>query len=264
MPPKYELKAKERIRKASLKYAEVVRQAAQRGINEADTSNIVQHILVDVLGYDPFKDITAQFELKGHWADWAVKVDDCFHFFLEVKALGTKLREKDLFQVISYSHQRDLEWAVLTTGDIWRCYRIDRGKEPREFFEIRICDDAQSLDEKVNYLYLLSKEGYSRGLLQEYWSHAECLRPDKLARLLLSDEVLAVVRRGVHKDSPGKRIEIHDLREAIMRGVIRGDLGDLISREVTEPKPRRRSIARSGQTPEKIEGKAEESNTVET
>jgi hypothetical protein len=234
MPPKYEVKARDRIRKGLLKYVEVLRQAAQRGIGEEDTSIIVRDMLVDLLGYDRFGDITGQYAVRGRWADWAVKNNEALSFFVEVKSLGTKLRERDLFQVVAYSRQHSLEWSILSTGDVWECHRVASGQEAKEFFEIRVLDSAQPINEKVDYFYLLTKEGTSRGALQEQWSQSECLRPEKLAKLLLSDEVLGSIRRAVHRDSPGRRVEVCDLREALTRGVIRGDLYEIIMQEPNE------------------------------
>jgi len=39
--------------------------------------------------------------------------------------------------------------------------------------------------------------------------------------------VLGTIRRVVHRENPGRRIEVDDLREALLRGVIRGDLRDI-------------------------------------
>jgi len=224
MPPKFEVRAKERIRKGLERYAQILSQSAQRGINEEDTSTIVQSILVDLLGYDRFSEVTGQFATKGRWADWAVKVSDQLNFFVEVKALGTKLREKDLFQVTGYSRQHDLEWAILSTGEVWECYRVASGQDAEEFFEVRITDPAQPIEEKVERFYLLSKEGYSCGLMRERWAEIQSFRPERLAQIIISDEVLTSVRKIIHRDNPGNRVQMESLREAVARGVIRGDL----------------------------------------
>jgi hypothetical protein len=224
MPPKFEVKTKERIRKGLERYIDIISHASQRGITEEDTSTIVQSMLVDLLGYDRFKELTGQYLVKGRWADWAVKVDDSLNFFVEVKPLSIKLREKDLFQVVSYSRQHDLEWAILSTADVWQCHRVASGQDTESFFEIRILDESQPMDEKVERFYLLSKEGFSRGAMQDMWIQRECFRPDRLAISILSDEVMTALRKIVHKDNPGRRVELDALRDAVKRGVIRGDL----------------------------------------
>jgi len=249
MARRLEVSTKDRIRKGLPRYAGILSQALQRGISEEDTSTITQSILVDILGYDRFQDITGQFAVRGKWADWAVKSGDTLHFLVEVKSLGSKLRERDLFQVVSYSRQHNLEWAVLTTGDVWQCHRIPGGQDPEQFFEIRLLDTNQSDDEKVEYFYLLSKDGFARDAIQEQWRRAECFRPLALARILLSDEILRAVRRALRRDNPGRTIDVADVKAAITRSVIRGDLYDSLQTErpeVVSPKPNRRSKGQLG------------------
>ena len=247
-----EVRAKDRIRKALPRYVGILSQAMQRGISEEDTSTITQSILVDMLGYDRFQDITGQFAVRGKWADWAVKSDDTLHFLVEVKSLGSRLREGDLFQVVSYSRQYSLEWAVLTTGDVWQCHRVPNGQDPEQFFEIRLLDPNQPDDEKVEYLYLLSKDGFARGAIQEQWQRAECFRPLALARILLSDEVLRAVRRLLKRENPGRRIDLPDVKGALTRSVIRGDLYNSLQTESSDipAKPTRRPRTKRSSSPD--------------
>jgi hypothetical protein len=241
MPPQYEVRAKDRIKRGLQEYSTILAKAAERGINEEDTSVIVQAMLVDLLGYDRFWEISGQFQVKGHWADWAVKLDDKVMYFVEVKQLGTKLRDKDLFQVINYSVPQGLSWAVLTTGDVWQCHRVAGGKDIQEFFEVRVLDPNQSVREKVDYLYLLSREGMKRSALEAHWSHAECYRPEKLAALVVSEQVLTVLRRLVKREKPGRRVQVTELREALLRGVIRGDLQASVHAAAGSPARKRAS-----------------------
>lgn len=225
MAPAYEVKAKDRIRKGLAKYSAILREKAQRGINEEDTSVIVRDMLAELLGYERFREISAQFKVKGHFVDWAVSIGEDLRFFVEVKALGARLGDRDLFQITSYTHQKpDLDWAVLTTAEVWQCHRVAAKSDTEQFFEVRLLEPSQSEDEKVDWLYLLSREAMSRDLMQTAWERAECYRPEGLARVLLSEEGLAAIRRVVRKEHPGRRVEAADLRDALVRGVIRGDV----------------------------------------
>jgi len=248
MASRLELRTKDRIRKGLPRYAGILSQAMQRGISEEDTSTITQSMLVDILGYDRFEDITGQFAARGKWADWAVKSGDTLHFLVEVKSLGARLRERDLFQVVSYSRQYNLEWAVLTTGDVWQCHRVPTGQDPEQFFEIRLLDPSQSEEEKVEHFYLLSKDGFAKGAIQEQWQRAECFRPLALARILLSEEVLRAVRRALRREHPGRRIDVVDVQAAITRSVIRGDLYNSLQTEGPDipPQPSKGAKPKSG------------------
>lgn len=233
--PQYEQKAKERIRKGLQRYIPILRDAAQRGINEEDTSTIVQAMLVDLLGYERFREISAQYKVKGHYVDWAVHVDADLKFFVEVKALGAKLHEKDLFQVTGYARQKPtLDWAILTTGDVWQCHRVAAGSETEQFFEVRLFDPEQPSSQQLEWLYLLSREAVSRNLMQRQWEQEECYRPMRLASVLLSADGLNAIRRIVKRQNPRRRVEATDLRDALVRGVIRGDVYATVAKLASE------------------------------
>ena len=118
MPPKYEINAKNRIKTFLKKFSDVLKRAEDAGFNESDTRTLVLEILTSALGYDKFFEITGEFEIKGRYADFAIKLDNKVKFFVEVKAIGSKLSEKDLFQIQSYSASHNLNWMVLTNGRI--------------------------------------------------------------------------------------------------------------------------------------------------
>ena len=229
---------KDRIRKQLPTITRVIEQKRQRGITEDDTGTIVQSILTEMLGYDVFEHLTKEYKIKGHYADIAVRDGESLWYFIEVKALGTRLHEDHLFQVVSYSVQNELPWAVLTTGDVWQCYRVAKARGAEPFLEVTLSDPGQSPQEKAELLYLLSREGFRRGLLAERWEQAKCFRPLNLARLLLSDEVITIVRRCLRREHPGRSITPDDLREALVRGVLRGDLGEDLSK-VAKSGPKR-------------------------
>jgi len=231
MAPKYETRAKERIRKGVQKYVGILTEASKKGIKEEDTSVIVHSMITELLGYEAFREVNAQFKVKGRYADWAVYVADELKYFVEVKALGTKLRESHLSQVETYARQKPtIGWAVLTTGDVWQCHRIVSGRESQQFFEVRLLDSAQCADQRshmdqvVDSLYLLSREAVSRAVMERKWDEAECYRPETLASVMLSDDVLKTVRRLVRRLNPKRRVDIGELREHLVRSVIRGDI----------------------------------------
>ena len=244
-----EADVKERIRKHLPRITRVIEQKRQRGITEDDTATIVQSILTEMLGYDAFEHLTKEYKIKGHYADIAVRDGDSLWYFIEIKALGTRLHENHLFQVVSYSVQHELPWAVLTTGDVWQCYRVAKTQGAAPFLEVTLSDPGQPLQQKAELLYLLSREGFRRGLLAERWAQAECFRPLNLARLLLSDEVITIVRRCLRREHKGRSITPDELREALVRGVLRGDLGEDLSKAVKSgPKRPRKTRERPPHT----------------
>jgi hypothetical protein len=231
MAPKYETRARERIRKGLPKYIAILDGAAKRGVKEGDTSDIVRSMLTELLGYEAFREVNAQFRVKGRFADWAVYVGNELKYLVEVKPLATKLRESHLSQVESYVRQKPgVGWAVLTTGDWWQCHRIATGRESEMFLEIKLLAPAEGSDRRAHFdrvtdsLYLLSREATARGALEEAWEQTECYRPEMLGAVLVCPDVLRVVRRVVRQQYPGRRVDVSDLKEHIVLGVIRGDI----------------------------------------
>ncbi len=149
MAPKYEAKAKERIRKGIARYTPILKQACEQGANEANTSAIVHGILAELLGYDRFFEVSGEYEVKGRWADWAIRVDNALWFFVEVKPVAARLRDRDLVQVVTYARQYDLPWAILTNGHTWQCHRIASGAEAESFFEIQLLCGGIAASENI-------------------------------------------------------------------------------------------------------------------
>jgi len=243
MPIGYEKRAKARIKRGLRGYIAKLQRAALQGITEEDTSSLLVHaVLVEMLRYEPLSEVNAEYKVKGQYADWVVRLGDELKFFVEVKSLRTKLRESHLAQVETYARRRPgVNWAVLTNGDEWQCHRISEGVESELFFKISLLDPSEAMDRKVHCLYLLSKEAVSRDLLQKDWDQAELYRPERLTRVLLSEDVLKAIRRIIRRDNRGRRVDIGVLKESLLRSVIRGDL----PAEALRPAPVRRRRKRT-------------------
>lgn len=223
MPPKYEVNAKNRIKAFVKKFSEVIKKAEDTGFNESDTRTLVMEVLTSALGYDKFFEITSEFEIKGRYADFAIKLDGKVKFFIEVKAIGSKLSEKDLFQIQSYSASHNLSWMVLTNGRIWKCYHLSQGSPPEvdEVFEADLLDDdVAALTEK---LYLISKEAVWRDAISDYWQVARASSPTSIAKCLLSDKVIDEIRKEIYRTMKQK-LSNETIYEVLVTQVIRGDV----------------------------------------
>jgi hypothetical protein len=241
MPPKYEKKAKERIRACVRRYVDIVARAESEGFNESDTANIVQDILCEGLGYEKFFEITSEFQIKRHYADFAIKLNGKVRYFVEVKAIGSRLSDRDLFQVQSYSASHNLSWMLLTNGRIWRCYHLSAGSPPTVsmVFEADLLQAREDLDGVVQHLYLLSKEAIPRGSLPDYWEFARATSPEMIASCLLSDTVLRSIRREIRRKT-SQNIKAAQVSEVLMTQVIKGNVVDLVSKQI--PKKRKRAL----------------------
>lgn len=227
---KYVDAAKARIQEKVKFFRSVVSQASARSLNEADTRDIVKAVLGDVLGYDPFFEVTGEFAVKGQYADFAVKFEDQVQFFVEVKSIGTKLDSKHIFQVIGYAANHGVEWAVLTNSDQWIVYRLFVGDtkqaEPLVDFSFSSLKDS----DLISLFYLFSKEGFRQRALESHWKDSLATKPKSVARSLLTDAVLNELRKEIYRSSK-LTVTIDQLRSVLVNEVFRGDLSDLVKEQ---------------------------------
>jgi len=87
----WEEKVKARVRSGLTRYIRIFNEARQARRKEADIGNIIYVMLEDVFGYDKINDITAEFRVRGQYADYAVKQDSKLKFFVEVKGPTSRL-----------------------------------------------------------------------------------------------------------------------------------------------------------------------------
>lgn len=230
--PKYVDAAKDRIRKGLRRFVPILEKAKQSGLNEADTRTIIKTMLEELLGYDKFFDVTAEFSIKGQYADFAVKIEDQIRFFIEAKAIGIELDERHLFQVVGYAANHGHDWAVLTNGDEWKVFRLFTGPERRteKVCAVRLTDPDVPPRDKVERLFLVSKEGFRAKALESYWAKVEALHPKRLAQLLFQPKVLSLLGREVRRHAKS-RVSDEQVRDVLLNQVVRGSLADELKNE---------------------------------
>ena len=104
--PKWETNAKSRISVALKKLTKPTLLMKEKDALEADTRHLVTDILVDALGYDKYENLTAEFAVKGDFADYGIRIDKQLQAFIEVKRVSQKLSASHLRQVESYCIER--------------------------------------------------------------------------------------------------------------------------------------------------------------
>jgi hypothetical protein len=110
------------------RFQPVLAAAKTRDINESDTSLIVTDMLADIFGYDKYSELTRELCIRGTFCDLATKVDGKFQTIIEVKAIGLDLKDAHIKQAVDYAANQGIEWVVLTSGPIWRVFRVIFGK----------------------------------------------------------------------------------------------------------------------------------------
>ena len=218
--PKWESSAKARIALAVKKLAKPTQLLREKDALEADTRHLVTDLLVDALGYDKYENLTAEFAVRGDFADYGIRINKQLEAFIEVKRISQKLSASHLRQVESYALKEGVQWAILTNAQVWQVYHVSPGKGQQSevvlVFEVDILDENIKSSTKVELLFLISREGMSRGRLAEYLSAQNAVSSKTLRPILFSEEVLSEIRRQVKKKTK-HTVDLKELKDALQR-----------------------------------------------
>ncbi len=196
----WETKSKERLKaflKKNLKSLEVLRE---RDAVEADTRTFVTDVLVEGLGFNKYDELTAEYMVRGEFADVGIRVDKKLLAFLEIKRISTDLKESHLRQVKTYCANEGVEWAILTNGRTWQVYHISNTTPIQEvlLFEVDLLSE-KAIGEKVNSLSTLSREGFVKSSLPEAWNAIKSLNPEVLTAAIKSAVVRTAIRAEIRR-----------------------------------------------------------------
>ncbi len=212
-----------RITDGIRKYSRIVAQARQRGMNDRDTSDIIKAMLGDMLGYDPFFDVTTEISVRGR-ADHAVLLEGKLEFLVVVKAIGIAPNAAHLVRLTGIHTPPYAEWVVLTNADTWACYRLGVGNDRHAELVFRAAlGDPKTIEEQATLFFLLSKEGVEQDALSRYWERTRVLNPGRLTAMLLSDEVLGLLKRELMRTA-NFRTDQQTIMDLLLREVIRPDV----------------------------------------
>lgn len=215
----------DRARPAIRKYQKVLESAKARDVGESDTMVIVTDIMTDVLGYDRYQDITTEFAVRSTFCDLAVKVSGELRYLIEVKSVGTDLRDNHLRQACDYAANQGVDWVILTNGAQWQAHRM-RFEQPiqhDQVFALDLLDPAGKPNEILEKFYLISKEAGSGAEIDRYYRNKEATSRYVLAQLLLGDASLGFLRRELRKLFPGVKIEAPVVGTLLRNEVIKRD-----------------------------------------
>src|SRR6266498_4907618 len=73
--PKWETEARDRLRAGLRRFGKPLAELAARDANEGDTRLLVTDFLCEALGFDKYTDLTTEYQVKGEFADYGVRID---------------------------------------------------------------------------------------------------------------------------------------------------------------------------------------------
>ena len=219
-------RAAERVALGLKRFQPILSAARSRDVNESDTGLIVTDVLQEVFGYDKYSEITSEYQIRSSFCDLAIKLDGQLALLIEVKAVGSALKDQHVKQAVDYAANQGTDWVVLTNGLTWQVYRVTFGKPVQN--ELVLAFDLLDLNSRsssdVETLGLLAKEGWQKARLGEYHSRRQALSRFVLGALVVSAPVLGAIRREVRRMTPDVRITIEEIEATLRDDVLKRDV----------------------------------------
>lgn len=208
------------------KFQKILSNAQTRDINEADTVAIVADMLQFVFGFDKYEEITREFAIKNTYVDLVVKTGKSIDYLIEVKSIGTDLKEPHLKQAIDYAANQGVQWAVLTNGIEWQAHRVtvDGKVASEQVFRFNFCELSTRSSGDIESLFLLCKKGLSKGLIDAYYEQSQSFNKYVVGVLLQSEMVSKTVRTWLRKLNPSLKVDLNQIEEMIASEVLKREV----------------------------------------
>lgn len=219
--PKWETETRDALKAAIRKFTKPLKDLVERDANEGDTRLLVTDFLTEGFGYDKYSDLTTEYQVKGDFADYGIRIDKDLVAFLECKRVATKLNMRHLRQVQMYAVNEGIEWIILTNGAEWQVYHLTGGLPVVMdlAFEVNLLGDT-AVAEKVNLLFYLCRESLKRRFIDDLWKTKAASSPKSIANVLMSEPVTKAIKAELRRQT-GQKIEeaqiVSILRDTILR-----------------------------------------------
>jgi hypothetical protein len=168
--PRWEHEARARTRSAIRRFGIPLTGLLERDATESDTRLLVTDFLCDALGFDKYEDLTTEYQVKGEFAGYGVRVDRQLVAFVEVKRCTQKLDMRHLRRVQMHAVREGVEWICLTNGRVWQVYHLTGGLPliVDLVLEVDLLGE-DTLVQNADQLFHLTKEALRRRLLDGLW-----------------------------------------------------------------------------------------------
>lgn len=254
--------ANDKVEKSVLKqlrrFAEVFREARDRGTNEADTVMYLVKFFEEVLGYDSLKgEISKEHQIKDKYCDLALKIDGLVHILVEGKAASVKgLNAKHIEQAENYGSKSGIRWVILSNGIEWQLYHLtfaeNEGITHDLAWEANLLEEVDADPEGLwAKLSLLNRTAVQKDFLEEYWLHRKALSPAAIVRVLFSTPVLLRVRQELNRNAPA-RLDLQDVFNAVRDALSKEAL--LSAGDINLPKRKKKKKVVRAKSPEDMVG----------
>ncbi|MDD3926935.1 MAG: type I restriction enzyme HsdR N-terminal domain-containing protein [bacterium] len=238
----------ETIKASIRRYIKVFRDAAANNLNEADTVSRLTKFFEDVLGYDPFSEITREQAIKSTYVDIALKTGDEVKMLVEANAAGIGLKEAHTQQAQNYAANKGIPWVLLTNGCQFILYKVhlDGAIQATEVFNINLLEN--SIADIADRLALIHRKSMVKAVdLEKYYQKQRCLSPDMLIKALASETVINSIAKEL-KALSGNKVPEDEVFEAV-KGLIKAGASVEKLTMRRKPKPEMRKTVEKDQQP---------------
>ncbi len=230
------VKVEERIRSSLKRFQPILQSAKTRDINESDTVTIVVDVLEHIFGFDKYTEITSEYAIRGTYCDLAIKLEGKLSLLIEVKAVGTDLKDQHIKQATDYAANEGIEWVILTNLLDWKIYKVTFGKpigcEQVEHFNLLnlLPKDKTTIE----LLSLIAKEGLKKSKLEQHHSYKQILNKFTIGAVLLSEDVIWSIRKKLKSLSLEAKISEDEIKKALINEVIKRDIFDCEKSQIAQ------------------------------
>ena len=214
-------KVLDRFASALPKFKKVLKNAIKQDVNESDTVTIVVDMLSGIFGYDKYEEVTSEYAIQNTYCDLAIRINGSVHFLIEIKSVGTNLKDTHLNQAINYGAKEGIQWVILTNGHIWSVYNVKIKKKVAytKIFDLDILETTLKSKDGIEKIFILSKEGIQKDTMKEYHERMKCVNEYVIAALILNENMLNEIRKGLRRLSTGLKVETSEI-DSILRNTI--------------------------------------------
>jgi predicted type IV restriction endonuclease len=210
------------------KFQPILADAQKRDVNESDTVIIITDMLSEIFGYDKYSELTSEKAIRGTFCDLATKIENKIQSLIEAKAINQELKDGYVRQAVDYASTEGVDWVVLTTGVIWRIYKVTFAK-PIDYeliLEINFLAIKHAEQGDLDQLFLLTKESWSKSALNDFYDRKQALSKFSISAVILGESVLNVIRRELRRVSPDVKIDVEQIRSVLEEEVLKRDVVD--------------------------------------
>jgi len=220
------------LKKGLKKYTDIFCEAQEKGKKEADLVMYLVQFFQEVLGYDIFKEISKEYQIKGKYCDIALKIKGQTEILVEAKQPGLRLTDKHIEQAEIYAMKSGTKWVLLTNGIDWRLFHLsfdeEGGIESSLVFKTDLLKKFQeNPNDVIEKFMLLQRRSFIKGELEKYWKKKIMLIPISLSKALFTEDVLKAIRKEINRGAEIK-VGIEDIVRALKNMFDKEVLADMV------------------------------------